>query len=187
VGATKAAWRAWARQARSRVDWPAASGRARAHLVELLGAQPPTVVLLYLAMAHEVDVEPLAVEPVLSHLRFAVARAEAVGRLTLHPLASPRERHALGFEQPVVGSAVVPDDQVGVVLVPALAFDRDGTRLGHGGGYYDRLLDRLGPRAARVGVGVDAVLLEAGALPRDAHDLPMDVLVTESGTTAPVA
>lgn len=185
AGSPKVVWRAWARRTRSGVDWPAASGQARGHLLELLAAQPPTVVLLYLAMAQEVDVEPLAAEPVLSHLDFAVARAEAAGELTIHPLASPRERHALGFDQPVAGSAVVPDHEVGVVLVPGLAFDRSGARLGHGGGYYDRLLGRLGPRASRVGVGADALLLEAGVLPIEAHDLPMDVLVTESGATLP--
>lgn len=158
-----------------------ASAAVRAHLVALLEARPPTTVLLYLALAQEADVEPVADDPALAHLDFAAARAEADGKLTLHPLASPRERHALGFTQPVVGSAVVPDADVGVVLVPGLAFDRSGARLGHGGGYYDRLLARLGPRTARVGVTAELLVLPAGSLPVDDHDQLVDVLVTESG------
>ena len=167
------------------VDRTAAGAGARRHLADLLAGRPPTVVLLYLALPQEIDVEPLAGHPALAHLAFAAPRAEGAGHLTLHPLSSARERHALGFSQPVACSPVVPDDEIGAVLVPGLAFDGAGVRLGHGGGYYDRLLARLGPTAARVGVVADALLLAAGSLPVEPHDQLMDVVVTESGQWSP--
>lgn len=184
AGAPKAQWRAWARRVRSTVDWPAVGAELQGHLAELLGARPPGVVLLYLALPHEADVEPLARHPSLARLRFAVPRAEAAGTLTLHPLAARRERHALGFSQPVAGSPTVGDGEIVAVLVPGLAFDRSGARLGHGGGYYDRLLDRLGPTALRVGVTADALALRPGSLPLEGHDQRVEVLATETGLSA---
>jgi 5-formyltetrahydrofolate cyclo-ligase len=71
-----------------------------------------------------------------------------------------------------------------VLLVPALAVDGTGTRLGQGGGSYDRVLARL-REAATAGLVVavlhDDELLPAGALPREPHDLPVDAVLTPAG------
>ncbi len=68
----------------------------------------------------------------------------------------------------------VPD----LLFVPLLAFDRDGYRLGYGGGYYDRTLAAL-PRARAIGYGFSMQQVEA--VPRGPFDLPLDVIVTEGG------
>lgn len=72
-----------------------------------------------------------------------------------------------------------------VVLLPALAVDGAGTRLGQGGGHYDRTLALLPPtRPARpllAAVVRDAELLPAGALPREPHDVGVDAALTPSG------
>ncbi len=65
------------------------------------------------------------------------------------------------------------------MLLPLVAWDRTGTRLGMGSGWYDRTLARDTIRASRVGVGW--ALQEADALPRDDWDLPLDAVVTERG------
>jgi 5-formyltetrahydrofolate cyclo-ligase len=70
--------------------------------------------------------------------------------------------------------AVVP----GAVLVPMLAFDAHGHRLGYGGGYYDRTLAGL-PEARAIGVAYAGQ--EVPSLPREPHDHPLDMLVTEAG------
>ncbi|MEZ5340511.1 MAG: 5-formyltetrahydrofolate cyclo-ligase [Acidimicrobiales bacterium] len=72
----------------------------------------------------------------------------------------------------------VDDAAIGVVLVPALAFDRSGQRLGWGAGYYDRLLSRLGPDVVRVGVS-DGFIVDS--IPSEPHDCVMDFLATEAG------
>lgn len=72
-----------------------------------------------------------------------------------------------------------PED-IDAVLVPALAFDRDGFRLGFGGGYYDRLLSRLDQDVPTIGLGFDLQLVDA--LPRETHDQPVRVICTEQET-----
>jgi len=175
-------FRAAARAAAAEVDWAAVGAVVRAHLARWLADRPLTTVVVYLALPDEVPVEELSQRPELGRHRWAVTRTGSTGGLdlSLHPLASARERHRHGYQQPVAGSDLVVDDEVGVVLVPGLAFDRGGGRLGRGKGYYDRLLARLGPGVDRVGVTAEA-LVGSVPVPADGHDVAMGWLVTESG------
>jgi 5-formyltetrahydrofolate cyclo-ligase len=63
-----------------------------------------------------------------------------------------------------------------VVIVPVIAFDRSGHRLGYGAGYYDRFLEK-NPHLKRIGVAFSCQEVED--LPADEHDMPMDLIVTE--------
>lgn len=79
---------------------------------------------------------------------------------------------------------LAPDDNArqvdpDVVLMPLLGFDRYGTRLGYGGGYYDRTLASLS-RLPRL-IGFAFAAQELDHVPRDAHDVPLDAVVTEQG------
>lgn len=71
------------------------------------------------------------------------------------------------------------EDEVDVVIVPGVAFDLRGGRLGHGGGHYDRLLAEL-PTASRIGVAFSCQLVLR--VPMEDHDQPLDMVVTEHGT-----
>ncbi|MBI2058743.1 MAG: 5-formyltetrahydrofolate cyclo-ligase [Nitrospirae bacterium] len=68
-------------------------------------------------------------------------------------------------------------DAIDFFFVPGVAFDRRGNRLGHGGGFYDRILGRRRPSSVACGLCFDFQLLNE--LPRQAHDRPVDVIVTE--------
>jgi 5-formyltetrahydrofolate cyclo-ligase len=70
---------------------------------------------------------------------------------------------------------VVPD----VLLVPLLAFDRAGYRLGYGGGFYDRTLADLKPRKRVVAIGVAYAAQEVDFVPRGPHDEPLDFIMTD--------
>ena len=72
----------------------------------------------------------------------------------------------------------LPEIVPGVVLVPGLWFDRAGTRLGYGGGFYDRTLAALrrGRQITAIGLAHDG--LTGGHLPGEAHDAPLDWVVT---------
>ena len=70
---------------------------------------------------------------------------------------------------------VTPD----ILLVPLLAYDDHGYRLGYGGGYYDRTLAALRARA----IGIAYAGQRMDFLPRDAHDYPLDAVLTENGLT----
>lgn len=81
-----------------------------------------------------------------------------------------------GTMAPEDGSPVVAPD---LVLVPLLGFDRKGTRLGYGGGYYDRTLSVLEKRPRLIGFAY--AQQELDEIPREAHDVPLDAIVTEHG------
>ena len=67
---------------------------------------------------------------------------------------------------------------VHLYLVPGLAFDRQGGRLGYGRGYYDRLLGEAGPGPLRIALGFEAQLVNR--VPMTGRDQPMDLVVTEA-------
>lgn len=67
-----------------------------------------------------------------------------------------------------------------LLLVPLLAFDRAGYRLGYGGGFYDRTLAGLRPHGV-VAIGIAYAGQEIPQVPRESHDAPLDGIVTESG------
>ena len=125
-------------------------------------------------MTGEVDLDVL-----LPDRRCAVTRTHTGGLLTVHPVDVATERHRYGYLQPVASAPQVPLDEIGVVLVPGALFDRYGHRLGHGAGYYDRLLPRL--RAGVPMVGVVPVALVVDDLPVEPHDVTMTHLATEAG------
>jgi len=77
---------------------------------------------------------------------------------------------------------VVAPSEIDWMLLPGLAFDRHGGRLGYGGGYYDRLLPQL-PALRRVAAAFHCQIVDA--VPRGPHDVPMDVVITERGTAFP--
>ncbi len=84
---------------------------------------------------------------------------------------------AYGILEPDVSrSAEVTGDMLDLIIVPAVAFTRDLKRLGQGGGYYDRLLEKTD--AVTVGVGYDFQLLDE--LPCEPHDRSLDFAVTPS-------
>lgn len=80
-----------------------------------------------------------------------------------------------GIHIPARGAAMRPD----AILMPLNGFDGAGYRLGYGGGYFDRSLAALSPRPLAVGVGFE--LARVPSIRPQAHDLPMDFIVTESG------
>lgn len=73
-----------------------------------------------------------------------------------------------------------------LILIPALSFDENGYRLGYGGGYYDRFLSSL--REAEIphtAVGLTYAVCRAAALPREAHDIPVHIILDERSMTIP--
>jgi len=71
----------------------------------------------------------------------------------------------------------VPPNQVDVALVPGLAFDHRGNRLGRGKGYYDRFLRCLPPGTLTIGLALDEVVCEH--IPHDENDCPVKMVITE--------
>lgn len=87
------------------------------------------------------------------------------------------EDGAFGARIPVQPEWMEPD----TLIVPLLAFDRAGYRLGYGGGFYDRTLERLRAMRPTRAVGFAFAGQEVAAVPREATDQPLDAMVTERG------
>ncbi|WP_345773597.1 5-formyltetrahydrofolate cyclo-ligase [Azospirillum oleiclasticum] len=140
---------------------------------------PPGPVAGYWPLGSELDVLPL------------LRRLHGEGRAVALPVSGPRGtplvfrswepdcqmakgRYGIaecGEDRPVVVPAVL--------LVPMLAFDRAGHRLGYGAGYYDRTLAELRARGPVLAVGVAYAGQEVEAVPRGGYDEPLDWIVTE--------
>lgn len=102
-----------------------------------------------------------------------------VNGVDLDVLPFDRTRMHLGafrIEEPD-GDDVVDLSSIDMVVVPAVAYDRRGNRVGRGKGYYDRLLSRM--KAVTVGVGYDFQLVEE--IDVEPHDRPVDIVITPSG------
>lgn len=165
-----------ARRQRSPDDLGAASRAICARVLLLLAFRRARHLVAYAARPDEVDPSaivsagladaktvyfPRVVEPELDFLASSPAG--------LRP-------GAYGGLEPVAGHPLPETPTSALLLVPGLAFDPHGARLGRGGGHYDRGLARH-PHGLRLGLALDADL--CAAVPRDAWDQPMDVVVTE--------
>ncbi|XOB97856.1 5-formyltetrahydrofolate cyclo-ligase [Deinococcota bacterium DY0809b] len=152
------------------------SERAVAGLAGFLRDRGAQRVMIYLPFRGELS--PLGLVERLPGALFYLPRTAAAG-LTVHPLEAPREQHRYGFEQPAPEAPVIEPALLDAVVVPGIAFDRTGGRLGYGAGYYDRFLAALPPRILRIGLVPEALVLDA--LPHDPWDVPVDFLATERG------
>lgn len=139
---------------------------------------------------------PLPREP---DLRGAIDAAVAAGKTVLLPrsVASPPAVELVAVERngernwreslrpdelgvPAPTGRAQEASSVDLLVVPGLAFDSTGGRIGRGGGFYDRLLEQVGPRPRRVGVCFDAQVVAAVA--REPHDAAVDLVITERRT-----
>lgn len=130
------------------------------------------------------EADPTCLLTLLSEQGFltALPRMEGAGLPLSFRLWRPGdalEEGPFGVRQPADTVACVTPD---VVLVPLLAFDRSGARLGYGGGFYDRSLERLRARSAHcLAIGVAYSRQEVQAVPVSSHDQRLNAVLTELG------
>lgn len=172
--------------ARARRDALPAAHRARAaadacaRVRPFLDALPAgAIVAAYAAIGSELDPRPLVDHALARGLRVAFPRVVA-GRaaLALHPcLPGQLAAGRFGIPEPPAAAPEVLPAALALALLPGLAFDRAGGRLGWGRGSYDVTLAGA-PRVHRVGLAFESQLVER--VPLDAHDLPVHHLATEA-------
>ena len=179
----KAAIRIEARARRRRAQAEADPAPAQAALRDLLAAHPGSTVAGYVAIGGEIDPLP-ALAPLAATHRLCLpvthGREEA---LTFH-LWTPGEAlqpAGFGTAAPVGAPEVTPD----ILVVPMLAFDRRGGRMGYGAGHYDRTLALLRRRGPVTALGFAFAAQEFDALPQEPTDQPLDGIVTEDGLIRP--
>ncbi|MFO0910554.1 MAG: 5-formyltetrahydrofolate cyclo-ligase [Isosphaeraceae bacterium] len=149
----------------------------------LPGLDEAQSILLYVrAFPEEVETHDWIDWVVGSGRRLILPRVDRAARcLRLHAvtnLTGDLAAGTLGILEPRPGAPLVSPDAVDWVLVPGLAFDDRGYRLGRGAGYYDRLLPQLRPSVPRWAVAFDPQWVEA--LPVEPHDVALDGIVSPS-------
>lgn len=132
------------------------------------------VVAAYMGVGGEPTIEAL-LDPTLRE----IALPRTVGRtMTLHRWdGGALVPGVFRIPEPAEDTPLVRADRVDVWLVPGVAFDQRGNRLGRGAGHYDRML--AGAPGLKIGVAWAAQVIDA--LPVEPHDVPMDAVVTEAG------
>lgn len=184
----KAALRRDLRARRDALDGPARAAAARAieaRLVASPALETAHVVHCYVGIGSEVATEELIRGLLMRGQRVVCPRVNGQGDLD-HLEVSEIESLVdgpMGLREPDARWAEPVDlAAVDVMLVPALGFDRRGIRLGYGGGYYDQTIAQLRARgpATTIGLAFDAQVVDE--LPSEAHDQPVDLIVTETRT-----
>lgn len=158
--------------------WRTASTAAQERLMTLEPFRQAAVVALYAPIQQEID----------TALLFAAARA--AGKQVLYPqvrdnllqfrLVTDLQQLAGGaysIPEPGLAHSLMPLEQVDLIVVPGVAFDLQGQRIGFGKGYYDRCLSQRGRHTTLVGLCHDFQLVER--VPVEGHDISMQYIVTE--------
>lgn len=146
-------------------------------------------VLLTLPFRSEWDTRILVAHALAAGKTVVLPRVDRELRvLALHSIRDPRsdvEPGYRGIPEPRLGCPVVAPEAIEWVLVPGIAFDATGGRLGYGGGFYDRLLPRLAAGVPRVAGALELQIVER--VPTAPHDCRVDAIVTEMRTIAVAA
>ena len=141
------------------------------------------VVLLFLSMSSEIDTQPLIELSLKEGKKVFVPRVEA-GNIVFCPVQSPRgpwRKGPFGLREPETPGGFPLPAQSGALLIlaPGLAFDREGNRLGRGGGYYDHFfanLDAKNTHYTALGFCMDFQLIDH--VPAGENDIKMNGLLT---------
>ncbi|HRZ87257.1 MAG TPA: 5-formyltetrahydrofolate cyclo-ligase [bacterium] len=151
------------------------------HLVSVVEFARARTIMFYLSKGNEVDTHGMVRDALRSGKRVVVPFCPG-GHHRMVPAEircfSELECGRFGVLQPRHGEVrEVPPEQIELFIVPGVAFDAEGYRLGRGRGYYDRLLEAAG--AAKIALAYDFQVVER--VPREAHDVRVDIVVTETG------
>ncbi|QIE44802.1 5-formyltetrahydrofolate cyclo-ligase [Pseudohalocynthiibacter aestuariivivens] len=156
-----------------------AAGAGRASLLSgVLAGYRGVPLAGYMAIRTEIDPLP-AMEEAAAHGPVGVPVITGEGL----PLVFSRWEPGCVLKDGPFGARIPEVDDLfepEILIVPLVAFDRNGGRLGYGGGFYDRTLEKLRARRATLAIGFAYAMQEANDLPLEPTDQPLDMLVTET-------
>ena len=150
------------------------------HVTSLPEWQHAQAILSFMPMRKEPNALALSEAAWSAQKRVAIPRVDdETGELTLHwhtPTSALRESD-YGVPEPLFDAEKAPYSEIDLVIVPGLAFDERGHRIGYGRGYYDRLLAHM-PHAFTVGIGYDFQFMME--LPNTPNDVPLSMIATDA-------
>jgi len=156
-------------------------------LAVLAGGAGPKTVAGYVAAKGEIDPAPALAAVAAAGAALALPRmVPEAPRLRFHRAdAGPLTPGRFGISEPAAAAPELAVDELDVVIVPGLAFDAEGRRLGFGGGYYDGIFGTsgAGKRPALIGLCYDFQIV--ARCPAGDGDVPVDLVVTDAGVLRP--
>lgn len=161
-------------------DAGARSRRAVKHVMALPEFAAAASVMIYLSTGDELRTDELAARVLQDRKLLIAPRVAPENRLVplaVRSLSDDLESGYRGIREPRSSCLPVPLGEIDLLIVPGLAFDAHGRRLGRGGGYYDRLLAAPELRAATVGLCFELQILPD--IPALGHDQHVAIVVTE--------
>lgn len=164
---------------------PAVRAAASHAIVEKLCTFPQyrraKVVLTYMGFGTEIETDVFFERIVADGKMAVLPRVDRASQaLILHSARKPSDLEVSkwGIREPRTDAPSVPVSAIEFVLIPGVAFDRAGNRLGYGRGYYDKLLSTAAPALARIAAGFSCQIVDV--VPVGLHDEKIDSLITEN-------
>ncbi len=162
-----------------------ASARACARLTQLEAFKHAHVLMLYMPLAREVDLTPLAIRCFQMGKTVCVPRVDS-SRMDMTPVeVTTFDDRVMEVDEHGVrvprGAAAISPSLVDLIVVPGLAFDANGHRLGRGAGYYDRFLARLRENTIKLGLAFDTQIVDE--VPITITDIAVDIVVSDRRVT----
>ena len=144
-----------------------------------IAVAPGATVSGFMPMKSEINPLPLMRRLAEQGARFALPVVAGQGQpliMRAWVFGAPLTAGVWGIREP---EATAPEVEPDILIVPLLAFDRAGHRIGYGAGYYDRTIAALRARRPVVAIGVAFGAQEIAAVPATPHDVPLDLVLTE--------
>ena len=169
--------------ARRKAAYDGSSANQAAHLSSFLAGHRGVPMAGFMPINTEIDPRP-AMEEAAAHGPVGVPVIIGPGQPLRFALWEPGTKMVEGAFKAMIPEKpewMTPE----IVVVPLVAFDHSGGRLGYGGGFYDRTLEGLRANGACLAIGFAFSAQEANDLPLEPTDQPLDLIITESGVLTP--
>lgn len=159
------------------------SDEIKLNLFELKNIKKAKNIMVYISYRSEVVTDDITDELLVAekniYVPYCIVDEKKMKIVKISNPAQDLETGAYGILEPRknLREEEVSPEKLDIVVVPAVAFSDDGYRVGYGGGYYDRFLGKLSSETTTIGITYDELLFDE--LPREEHDLPVDMIVTD--------
>jgi 5-formyltetrahydrofolate cyclo-ligase len=159
-----------------------------ARLIDLPEVRSARTRLTDVTFRSEVDTRGLIDWALAAGKTVAVPRIRGPRKMEAFCLQEPAQDLVCGtwdIPEPCDGLDACAPQTIDLIVIPGAVFAVDGSRIGYGGGFYDTYMHTLRPEVARVALAFELQIVDE--LPREAHDLPVDAIVTERRVIRPGA
>ena len=166
------------REALNSAQRESAATAAQSKVVSLPEWKKAKVVCLYASFKSELPTTLLLQNLISSEKKCVLPKVNSSGQPELYEIKNLQdlELSSLEIPEPKITCLRIDPREIDLFVVPGIGFDRQGNRIGHGSGFYDRLLAQANPKAFLLGYGYDFQVVDS--IPHQAHDIAVHAVAT---------